>query len=181
MKGRNQEIFLLTWPLKKLVWDVLVAVSTSHKCLETVRAGVTCVTPQSCQVQITPVNLIVLPLHILKQCHYTAVLIAWTSESHSVLLCFVSPVCTVRLRPQPEPRLFIQQWDLAVVTVVATHLALRRVEVGGVGEGGREGVIVRGGVGVAGRGKQRLGIRLGRGRRRVVVLVLACRGSAAVA
>lgn len=59
------------------------------------------------------------------------------------------------------PRLFIQQWDLAVVTVVAAHLAVGRVEVGGVGEGRREGVIVRGRVGIAGRGKQRLRIGLG--------------------
>lgn len=77
------------------------------------------------------------------------------------------------LPPLPVPRLFIQQWDLAVVTMVAAHLAVSRVEVGGVGEGRREGVIVRGGVGVAGRGKQRLGIRLGGGRRGVVVLILA--------
>lgn len=67
------------------------------------------------------------------------------------------------------------------MAVVAAHLAVGRVEVGGVGEGGREGVIVRGGVGVAGRGKQRLGIRLGGGRRGVVVLILARGGSAAVA
>lgn len=59
------------------------------------------------------------------------------------------------------------------MTVVAAHLAVSRVEVGGVGEGRREGVIVRGGVGVAGRGKQRLRIRLGGWRRGVVVLVLA--------
>ena len=85
-------------------------------------------------------------------------------------------MCIVPLsnpHPLPVPRLFIQQWDLAVVTVVAAHLAVSRVEVGGVGEGRREGVIVRGGVGVARRGKQRLGIWLGGWRRGVVVLVLA--------
>lgn len=63
--------------------------------------------------------------------------------------------------PPSVPRLLIQQWDLAVVTVVAAHLAVGRVEVGGVGEGRREGVIVRGGVWVTRRGKQRLGIWLG--------------------
>lgn len=67
------------------------------------------------------------------------------------------------------------------MAVVAAHLAVGRVEVGGVGEGWREGVIVRGGVGVARRGEQRLWIRLGRGWRGVVVLILACGGSAAVA
>lgn len=67
------------------------------------------------------------------------------------------------------------------MTVVAAHLALSRVQVGGVGEGRREGVIVRGGVGVARRGEQRLGVRLGGRWRGVVVLVLACGRSAAVA
>lgn len=88
--------------------------------------------------------------------------------------------CPLPLPPPPSvPRLFVQQWDLAVVTVVAAHLAVGGVEVGGVGEGRREGVIVRGGV--AGRGKQGLGIRLWRRRWGVVVLVLACGGPAAVA
>lgn len=81
----------------------------------------------------------------------------------TVSRCVLCPPCVARLPPPPPsvPRLFIEQWDLAVVTVVAAHLAVGRVEVGGVGEGRREGVIVRGGVGVAGRGKQRLGILLG--------------------
>lgn len=65
------------------------------------------------------------------------------------------------------------------MAVVAAHLAVGRVQVGRVGEGWREGVIVRGGV--ARRGEQRLGIRLGRRWRGVVVLVLACGRSAAVA
>lgn len=56
--------------------------------------------------------------------------------------------------------LFIQQWDLAVVTVVAAHLAVCWVEVGGVGEGRWEGMIVRGWVGIAGRREQGLGIWL---------------------
>lgn len=77
--------------------------------------------------------------------------------------------------------LFIQKGDLAVVTVVAAHLAVRWIEVGGVGEGRWEGVIVCGWVGVAGRREQGLGIRLGRRRRGVVVLILAHGGSAAVA
>lgn len=83
--------------------------------------------------------------------------------------------------PSSVPGLLIQQRDLAVVAVVAAHLAVGRVEVGRVGEGRREGVIVRGGVGVAGWGEQRLWIWLGRGWRGVVVLILACGGSAAVA
>lgn len=61
------------------------------------------------------------------------------------------------------------------MTVVATHLALRWVEIGRVGEGGRHGVIIHGGVRVARWGKQRLGVGLG-----VVVLILARGGSAAV-
>lgn len=65
------------------------------------------------------------------------------------------------------------------MAVVAAHLAVGRVQVGRVGEGWREGVIVSGGV--ARRGEQRLWIRLGRRWRGVVVLVLACGGSAAVA
>lgn len=128
-----------------------------HSEIKSVRKGVTCVTlPEAAECKAFSV----LPQHIVKQCHYT-VLIVEPSESHSVLCCFVIPVCTVRLSPPPLPlsRLFIQQWDLAVVTVVAAHLALRRVQVGRVGEGRREGVIV--GVGVARRGKQGLGILLG--------------------
>lgn len=81
----------------------------------------------------------------------------------------------------PGSRLLVQQGDLAVVTVVAAHLAVCLVEVGGIGEGRGEGVIVRGGVGVARRGEQGLGIRLGRRRRGVVVLILARRRSPAVA
>lgn len=67
------------------------------------------------------------------------------------------------------------------MAVVAAHLAVGRVEVGGVGEGWRQRVIVRGGVGVARWGEERLGVGLRRGRRGVVVLVLAHGGPAAVA
>lgn len=109
------------------------------------------------------------------------------------VLCPTPPLKTCATPPLPPslppltlplslpPGSLIQQRDLAVVTVVATHLAVVSVQVGGVGEGGRERVIVRGGVGVAGRGQQRLGVRPGRGRGRVVVLVLAGGGPAAVA
>lgn len=185
------------WPLKK---TSSAASLTSHKCLvaglNTVRSKLwgrvlpAWLSPKLPSVKHSCVVYLCFHAVFLKQCHYTAVLIAETSESHSVSLCFVSPVCVcVRLSPplipsppSPSvPRLFIQQWDLAVVTVVAAHLAVSRVEVGGVGEGRRERVIVRGGVGVAGRGKQRLGIGLGGRRRGVVVLILAWGGSAAVA
>lgn len=91
-----------------------------------------------------------------------------TSERHRVSLCFVS--LFVRCDPPPPPahpepphtqNLFVEQRDLAVVTVVAAHLAVSRIQAGGVGEGGRQGVIVRGGVGVARWGQQGLGVRLG--------------------
>lgn len=99
---------------------------------------------------------------------------------HRAHLCHCTPNPPTPAPPSPPgPRLFIQQRDLAVVAVVAAHLAVGRVQVGGVGEGWREGVIVRGGV--ARRGEQRLWIRLGRRWRGVVVLVLACGGAAAVA
>lgn len=82
--------------------------------------------------------------------------------------------------PSPGgPGLLVQQWDLAVVTMVSAHLAVCWVEAGGVGEGRRQGVIVC--VGVARWGEQGLGVRLGRVGRRVVVLVLAGGRAAAVA
>lgn len=88
-----------------------------------------------------------------------------TSASHSGLLCFVSPfLCTATPPSHPDPiscNLFVEQGDLAVVTVVAAHLAVGWIQAGGVGEGRRQGVIVHGGVWVARRGEQGLGVWLG--------------------
>lgn len=165
-----------------------------HSEIKTVRTGVTCVTlpgAAKCKTLLsaelvcafTPFFFSLFFLKTVSQHRCARRRYKWKSQC---LVCvFVSPRVHCATAPSPFPlpppclALFVQQWDLAVVTVVAAHLAVGGVEVGGVGEGRREGVIVRGGV--AGRGKQRLGIRLWRRRWGVVVLVLACGGPAAVA
>ena len=60
--------------------------------------------------------------------------------------------------PKPTP-LLVEQRDLAVVAVVAAHLAVGRVQAGRVGEGRRKRVVVV--AGVTGRGQQGLRIGLG--------------------
>lgn len=85
---------------------------TSHKCLaagvehseiKTVRTGVTCVTlPEAAECKALLCTYLCFHTVFLKQCHYSAVLIAETSESHSVS-CFVSPVCVCALCDCPTP------------------------------------------------------------------------------